>query len=355
MRGKLSNLLLNETERIHHVKGVRSSPIYLRLDPSWACTLDCPFCHANLLKKRGFSRKEMNAGTFQNIMDRFGKDLIAARLGTWGEPFLNPAVTGYIRAMKEYGIHVSADSHLNHDWTDDDIGEIISSGLDLLVASIDGATQESYVRYRKGGSLDRALENVRTIVQKKREIRRETPRIRWQYLLFDWNEGEVEMARKLSEESGCDEFVAKRGDTFEPYTPFLEYRDNSFMDSMTPGIRERMTRFCKERNEKKEYFGCDLLYHQLVIHADGSIHPCAYVHEPRVLYGSVHLKKDVFNTAHYKNARRLFIQPPPQECQGYNPCLNCTVVTDDHHEGYVPGDMDFFSAFELLTGEKLNV
>jgi len=354
-RKKLENLLLNETERIHHVKGVQSTPLYLKLDSSWACNLDCPYCHSNVLRKNRFALRDMGEKTFQNIMDRFGEKLIEVHLGCWGEPFLYSGTFDYIRAMKEFGIYVKADSHLSLEFTEEDIEALVSSGLDLLVASVDGATQATYQRYRKNGSLDLVLENLSKIMNKKKEMGRDTPRIIWQFLEFDWNENEVEPARERAQALGCDEFVVKKGETFKPYTPSTEYRDNSFMNAMTSEIQEKMTSRCEQQQQRNEYFGCDLLYHQLVIHSDGAIHPCTYFPEPHLLYGTVRLRKDVFNTAHYKNARRLFIKPPPKECQGYNPCLNCSLVLDEDHIGYVASDMDFFSAFKRITGEAFDV
>lgn len=354
-KSKLTNLLLNETERIHHIKGVESSPIYLLIGPSWLCNLDCHCCQVNAMRKAGYSSETMDNEIFQKILERFGEKMVMASLTNGGEPFLNENIAEYIRALKAYEIHVTIGSHFNIQFSEGDIDNIVLSGLDHITAFLDGATQESYAKYRQAGSLNLALENIQKIIKKKRDHHKETPRIQWQFQLFEWNSHEVEMARKMSVELGFDEFEVKKGDVSMKDAPSLELRDNSFMDSMKPDIRNLMAKYCNERNENKQYFGCDHLYHQMVVNADGSVHPCCHTHELNHLFGFVQSKKDIFNVALYKNARGLFSKYPANECQGYDPCLNCWIVTDDEHKGYVSSALDFFSAYEIITGQPLTV
>lgn len=361
-QSKLDNLLLNESERIHHVKGMKSSPIYLVIDPSGACNLECPICQANIMRKSGYSMKMMAGGTFEKIMDRFGDTMIMADLANWVEPFLNENTSDFIRTMKEKEIYVASSSNFNTQYTDENLEAIVLSGLDRITAVLDGATQETYVKHRQNGSLSLALENIQKLVAKRKECGRKTPRVRWRYRLFDWNKDEIESARKTADEIGCDEFEVTAGEPFKDYTPSFEDRNISAMDAMTPEINELMVKYYKEREEKNMYFGCDHLYHQIVINANGTIHPCRYVHEPRHLFGSILIKRTVFKTAHkhdpfnsayHKNARGVFSRKPMSGFPGYDPCLNCWIVTDEDRKGYVPSALNFFSAFELLTGKEL--
>jgi hypothetical protein len=88
---------------------------------------------------------------------------------------------------------------------------IIRSGLTYLTASVDGADQQSYEIYRRGGNFDLVLDNLRTLVRLKRELHSEFPRLCWQYLIFAHNEGRVDEACRLAREIGLDSFSASAG------------------------------------------------------------------------------------------------------------------------------------------------
>ena len=72
--------------------------------------------------------------------------------------------------------------------------------------SIDGATQESYARYRQRGRFDVAIANLRSMVDEKRRSGRDLPFLNWRYILFTWNDSDEEMdlARAMVTEIGVD-------------------------------------------------------------------------------------------------------------------------------------------------------
>jgi hypothetical protein len=72
--------------------------------------------------------------------------------------------------------------------------------------SIDGATPESYVKYRRRGDFEKAIRNLRFAVDEKRGAGRDVPFINWRYILFTHNDGEQEMqrAREMAAGIGVD-------------------------------------------------------------------------------------------------------------------------------------------------------
>jgi MoaA/NifB/PqqE/SkfB family radical SAM enzyme len=87
-----------------------------------------------------------------------------------------------------------------------DADALVQTGLNFLFLSIDGATQETYGRFRRGGELDLVLDNVRRLVEAKRRLGTGTPFLLWRYLTFEHNLHEVELARQLATELGVDQF-----------------------------------------------------------------------------------------------------------------------------------------------------
>jgi hypothetical protein len=82
---------------------------------------------------------------------------------------------------------------------------MLDSGLDLLRLSVDGAYEESYVKYRVGGRLEAPLALMRAIRDGRREIVSRL-RVEWKYILFEWNDSDEEIreAARLAEELEVD-------------------------------------------------------------------------------------------------------------------------------------------------------
>ena len=80
------------------------------------------------------------------------------------------------------------------------------SGIDEVTFSIDGASQDTYVKYRQRGRFDVAIANLRAMADEKRRAGRDLPFLNWRYILFTWNDSDAEMerARQLAVEIGVD-------------------------------------------------------------------------------------------------------------------------------------------------------
>ena len=89
---------------------------------------------------------------------------------------------------------------------EDQARRLVHSGIDEVTFSIDGATQESYVKYRQRGRFDVAIANLRAMADEKRRSGREAPFLNWRYILFIWNDSDAEMdiARRLAADIGVD-------------------------------------------------------------------------------------------------------------------------------------------------------
>ncbi len=86
----------------------------------------------------------------------------------------------------------------------------VASGLDYMILSIDGATQDTYARYRRNGDLQLVYRNVEALVSAKARMHRKTPIICWQYLAFTHNLHEIDLAAGISRDLGVDEFTVTR-------------------------------------------------------------------------------------------------------------------------------------------------
>jgi MoaA/NifB/PqqE/SkfB family radical SAM enzyme len=335
------------------VTRVQSHPIYLLIDPSFSCQLHCPSCHGDMLREGGFSMRHLKPETLQRLMDAYGETLIMVYFANWGEPLLHPDFDALVAVMKRYDIWVTTSTNLSLPLSDARVDGLVRSGLDHMILSIDGATQQSYEQYRRGGDLSLVLDNVRRLVAAKRRLHRLTPRLRWQFLAFPWNRHEVSEAQRLAEAIGCDEFEAHDGDV-NPRVAISPAARPPGMTRLPPDHRERLLQLRGEKIARNEFFGCDHLYHQLAVNSDGSVHPCCYVVAPAHFVGRVGAQEtgNLFNHEVLQDSRRLLGSADAIGAGvGYDPCAHCKIVTA--RGGHVESALNFLSGIELVTGRPL--
>ena len=88
-----------------------------------------------------------------------------------------------IRYASQKNIYTATSTNA-HFLDDETARKTVESGLDRLIISIDGATQEVYELYRKGGKLEKVLEGTRNVVRWKKQLHSSTPHLIFQFLAF---------------------------------------------------------------------------------------------------------------------------------------------------------------------------
>ena len=184
----------------------------LKLEPTTHCNLACPQCPVvkNFPAKPHLdeyrARKTLSVETMLDVVDQL-PDLERILYFNYGEPFLHRGTVPFLRELKRRrpDVWVGTNTHglaLTPDVVEALAGEVL---IDKFVVSIDGAFPESYAGYRVGGDLDRVLRNLRALVEaRKRAGTEERFEIVWQYIFFEWNDSDEELARakEIAEDIG---------------------------------------------------------------------------------------------------------------------------------------------------------
>jgi len=90
--------------------------------------------------------------TYKKVIDELAPTLSYLLFYFQGEPYLNPKFLDQIRHAASQNIYTATSTNA-HYLTDAMAEETVRSGLDRLIISIDGTTQETFAQYRVGGSL----------------------------------------------------------------------------------------------------------------------------------------------------------------------------------------------------------
>ena len=128
-------------------------PISISFEPTTSCNLRCPECPSGL---RAFTRSTgmLQEDFFSNTIDQLSKDLLYLIFYFQGEPYLNPAFLDMVKYASSRGIYTATSTNA-HYLNDANARKTVESGLDRLIISIDGTTQDVYQQYRVGGKLEK--------------------------------------------------------------------------------------------------------------------------------------------------------------------------------------------------------
>ena len=331
---KLLNLLLVEAQlRIGRTR-VWGYPFEWEVDTTNICQLKCPLCHTGLGTVHR-DKGTMHFNTFTSTVDQMKDYCVWLSLYSWGEPFLNKDIDRFIEYAHQRRIATIVSSNLNKPLTPEMAERLIRSGLDVLIISMDGTTQDVYEVYRVTGHLDRVLENLRLIVETRRRLGYKTPFLEWQYIVMRHNEHQVEDARRMAEELGVDTI------TFKPVDFPHGSEDIDLARQWLPRA-ELEARLADPFRKPYAEDGarCWRLWRSAVVNWDGGYAPCCYLTNASDDFGDVrtHSIKEIWNNQLYRTARGLFSKSGP--VKEYVGCQDCSVYTQSRAaKARTPGDL----------------
>jgi len=220
-----------------------------------------------------------------------------------------------VRHAHDKGIYTITSTN-GHFLNDENARQTVESGLDRLIISVDGTTQEVYESYRKEGNLAVVLEGARNVARWKRELKSATPHLIFQFLVVRPNEHQIPAIYQLAEEAGMDEVKLKTAQIYDyknghpliphqkKYARYQKQADGSF----------------RVKNELLNH--CWKLWHSCVITWDGKVVPCCFDKDASFQLGD--LKKtnmrELWHSTEYKSFRKKLLQGRDK----IKICTNCT-------------------------------
>jgi MoaA/NifB/PqqE/SkfB family radical SAM enzyme len=318
---KLGNYLLAEWDLRQGRETARALPYHLIIDPASACTLRCPFCPTG--RDKGTRPKTLlRWDDYVKVMDQLGPYLLKTDFYNWGEPTLNPRLYDMIAYAKRFYMETYLSSHLN-DLDEEAAGRLLHSGLDFLILSFDGASQETYSRYRAGGDFDKALKNLRTLLDLRRRRGSRRPYIAWKFLVFRHNEHEIEKARAMSAELGVDLFLPAPAAIPDPAWVPVKEGAAFYPETGAAGAQTMLNHQEYLRVKASGLPACVWPWLAAVVNSDGSVSPCCGVEDKKDDFGDglAGPLRELFNNRSFKEARAFLAKG--RRPAGANVCAAC--------------------------------
>jgi len=184
-------------------------PSRLFIECTAACNISC--FQACCAPETGITRTRqagmLDFDVFRRVVDEVGPSLGRIDFFNYGEAFLHKRAVEMCEYIKSRYPHIYLYTSTNGlALSEGQARRLAHSGIDEVTFSIDGATPDTYARYRQRGKFDVAIANLRAMADEKRKSRLDVPFLNWRYILFKWNDSDAEMnlARRIAADIGVD-------------------------------------------------------------------------------------------------------------------------------------------------------
>lgn len=292
-------------------------PISISIEPTTSCNLRCPECPSGL---RSFSRPigMLQRELFEKIINQLADKLIYLTFYFQGEPYLNPEFLKMVNIAHKKKVFTSTSTNA-HYLNDANAKATIESGLDRLIISIDGTTQETYEQYRVGGDLSKVIEGTKNIIKWKKQLRSSTPHIIFQFLVVKPNEHQLQEVKQLAAELGVDEVKFKTAQVYDYENGNSLIPDNEQYARYKKGIDGKW----RIKNELLNQ--CWRMWSSCVITWDGKIVPCCFDKDAKYQLGSLQLNSfsEIWNSKPYSEFRKSVLRSRKE----IDICSNCSEGT----------------------------
>jgi MoaA/NifB/PqqE/SkfB family radical SAM enzyme len=129
-------------------------------------------------------------------------------LSNYGEVFLNPDLLRMFEhaAARNVVLHIGNGANFNY-VRPDVLEGLVKYRVRTLRCSIDGATEETYQKYRVRGRLAKVLENLQALNVWKKTYQSALPQLTWQFVVFGHNQHEIQRAWRMAKALGMHFFL----------------------------------------------------------------------------------------------------------------------------------------------------
>ncbi len=286
---------------------ITPAPLMLMIEPTNRCNFKCPLCDRGSGK---LSREvgEMTYSQFKNIIDQAGRNLKAIYLWNQGEPLLNKQLPEFI----EYAVRkrIFTVISTNGSMLERIATRLLKASPDEIIVSLDGASEESYKKYRRGGDFSKIIKGVQYLSQLRgRNIR---PLISLQFLLLKHNIDELNRLNQLLDITGADRVLLKT----------VQVSSSREAGEYLP-LERRLSRYndYRELKLRRRRGGCYRIFYSAVINWNGDMTPCCFDKDANFTLGNVFIEglRTIWQGEKFNSFRRAVISG-----RGPKMCNNCT-------------------------------
>lgn len=254
-------------------------------------------------------------GLFEKIIDESKRHLSWLHLYFQGEPFLNPRFLEMVAYAHQNGIYTSTSTNA-HYLDEVRVKGILKSGLDQLIVSMDGLTQDVYQQYRIGGNLEKVRAGLQLLIAERRKSAQNFPRIVLQFLVTGQNEHQIPELKKWAKDVGVDELQLKTTQIYD-FENGSELIPSDLGYSRYVPIGDGRWKLRKKPENK-----CWRMWQGAVVTWDGKVVPCCFDKDAKYVMGELKTQSlaSAWSSLSYQQFRGQLLKDRTQ----IDICRNCT-------------------------------
>ena len=271
-------------------------PLFVSVEPAAICQLRCPECPVGQAKTatltdRFTDRPEeksddrvqtelplMPREVWERTLAEIRETAMTIQFYFQGEPLLNKDLPQMIAEAHAAGLYTIVSTNAQA-LTEEMAQALVAAGLDRIIVSMDGLTDESYGAYRIGGSLEQCKAALRWLRKSKIKNQKSKILIELQCLRLKSNEHEWGEMRRVYKTLGADRLVFKTAQLYD-------YADGHPLMPSDP----RYSRYIQGKDGKYHRRqlrkGCFRVWSGCVITTNGDVLPCCYDKAHAHAYGN---------------------------------------------------------------------
>lgn len=317
-----SNLNIKELEEGKTV--LESYPRRLVFELTNACNLNCIMCGRNAVdfKPTVFDMEVFKS--FEPLMDIVEE----VTLMGWGEPTIHPHFNEMLETINKHSARKYFCSNgMNLKKIKD---AIFDYKVDVFAVSLDGANDETNGRIRKGSKIDQIVDDLKDIVQIKKERGLSYPWINFVFCAMRSNLHEIPDMVRLAAEVGIEEvkvvYLTVFGDDlmneslWGHETEVKEVFDEAMKVGDELGIVLKLPHIPREDEAgDKQHKDCYVTWRDFFLGSDGYVRPCMSTPQQFFQYNKEKEFKEIWNDQKYQKYRATVNDKEKMD----SPCKRC--------------------------------
>jgi MoaA/NifB/PqqE/SkfB family radical SAM enzyme len=259
-----------------------SLPHILHVGVTSICNLRCPACPTGT-HALGRPGEHLDFDVYARVVEEFRGSLLFMLFWDWGEPLLHPRLPDMIALARKYRIRTVVSTNASVTNTPERIERLAVAAPDVVIVCVDGATQETYEKYRVGGDLATVLDAARRIARVRERTGSPYPVLEFRTLATRYNESEMPDLLRMAEETGADVFSVK---TLRPY----DYRGHDIdgeMAPLSPGLARYAYDHAAKRIRPTGELRCGKPLYAPTLNSNGDLVFCSYAGHEEESFGSM--------------------------------------------------------------------
>jgi radical SAM protein with 4Fe4S-binding SPASM domain len=315
IKNAASLLYAYRLSKYHKKVQMKGLPMAMSIEPTTACNLRCPECPSGL---RAFSRPTgfMEESLFQNIILQAEPHLVYLTFYFQGEPFLHPRFLNMVSYARSKNIFTATST--NAHYLSPEIAEkVVKSGLNRIIVSMDGISQEVYASYRIGGKVNTVMQGIVNLVEAKKKLKKSNPEIILQALILKPNAHELPAIAAWGNKIGVNKVLLKTAQVYD-----LSHGEHTLIPDgdARNRYRKRSDGTWEIKHELLNH--CWRMWQGCVVTWDGKVVPCCFDKDAKHILGDLKRQslKDIWQGEKYQLFREAIFRSRKE----IDICTNCT-------------------------------